>query len=86
MVRLQGNYQAKLLNGNDSKMNGRLISEGAGRKSLRTVDFRAARWRPASGRVHASLCRVLKHTLEPPWLGGVLPSEGSQTSILQLTT
>ena len=33
------NYQARLLIENDSKMNGKLIYEAMGRKSLHTVDF-----------------------------------------------
>ena len=41
MVRVRENYHSELLIGNDSKMNGGLNSEAAGRKTLRTVDFKA---------------------------------------------
>ena len=49
MVRVRENYQRGLLIGNDSRMNGRLNSEAAGRKILRAVDFRAA-WQAARTR------------------------------------
>jgi hypothetical protein len=41
VVRVRENYHSGLLIGNDSKMNGGLNSKAAGRKTLRTVDFRA---------------------------------------------
>jgi hypothetical protein len=44
VVRVRENYHSGLLIGSDSKMNGRLNSEAASRKTLRTVDFSAA-WR-----------------------------------------
>jgi hypothetical protein len=71
VVRVRENYQPGLLIGNDSKMNGRLNSEGASRKTLRTVHFQ--------GRVAMP---VLKHTFDPLWLVGVLPRESSQTLCL----
>ena len=64
MVRVRENYHSGLLIGNDSKMNGGLISEAAGRKTLRTVDFRAL------GSVRASTAADTA-SFEP--LGGVLP-------------
>src|ERR1700730_19069545 len=48
VVRVRENYHSGLLIGSDSKMNGGLNSEGAGRKTLRTVDFSAA-WQNGSG-------------------------------------
>jgi hypothetical protein len=39
VVRVRENYHSGLLIRNDNKMNGGLISEAAGRKTLRTVDF-----------------------------------------------
>jgi hypothetical protein len=41
VVRVRENYHSGLLIGNDSKMNGRLNSGTADRKTLRSVDFRA---------------------------------------------
>ena len=40
MIRVRENYHSGLLIGNDNKMNGRLNSEAADRKTLRSVDFR----------------------------------------------
>src|SRR6202035_2691257 len=48
VVRVRENYHSGLLIGSDSKMNGTLNSEAAGRKILRTVDFSAA-WQSGSG-------------------------------------
>jgi hypothetical protein len=39
VVRVRENYHSGLLIRNDNKMNGGLISEAAGRKTLRIVDF-----------------------------------------------
>jgi len=56
------NYHSGLLIGNDSKMNGRLNSEAADRKTLRSVDFGA----------HGSTPRRRQRTLFPlKWMGGV---------------
>ena len=68
MVRVRENYHSGLLIGNDSKMNGRLNSEAADRKTLRTVDF------GAHGSVRAQAAAETS-SFEP--LGGVLPGESS---------
>jgi hypothetical protein len=63
------NYHSGLLIGNDNKMNGRLNSEAAGRKTLHSADFG-----PHESPAYAMGRRC---SFEP--LDEVLPGESSQT-------
>ena len=62
MVRVRENYHSELLSRSDRNMNGRLNSEAAGRKTLRTVDFSRMATPHGCGSSHYFLVHDLSQT------------------------